>query len=138
MTNTYIQRAHALRAKKYNCAQSVACTFSEEVGLEEELLFQIMEGFGGGMGGHEATCGALSGAVAVISMLTSRGRIEANTKALTYERVSSLVRRFKERARSLVCREILGEDDGKVLLGCEDCIDGAVILVSEFLAEIRK
>jgi C_GCAxxG_C_C family probable redox protein len=116
----------------------VACTFSEEVGLEEKLLFQIMEGFGGGMGGHEATCGALSGAVVVISMLTSKGRIEANTKALTYERVSSLVRRFKERAQSLVCREILGEDDGKVLLDCEDCIDGAVILVSEFLAEIRK
>lgn len=138
MTDTYIQRVHALRAKKYNCAQAVACTFSEEAGLEEELLFQIMEGFGGGMGGHEATCGALSGAVAIISMLTSKGRIEANTKALTYERVSSLAKGFKEKARSLVCREILGEDDGKILLGCEDCIDEAVILVSEFLAGLKK
>lgn len=138
MTDVYIQRVHALRAKKYNCAQAVACTFSEEVGLEEDLLFQIMEGFGGGMGGHEATCGALSGAVAVISMLSSGGRIEANTKALTYERVSTLVKGFKEKAQSLVCREILGEDDGTVLLDCDACIDDAVILVSEFLTELKK
>lgn len=137
MSDRYIQRAHELRQKKYNCAQTVACTFSEEVGLEEELLFQIMEGFGGGMGNHEATCGALSGAVAIISMLTSTGRIEANTKALTYERASVLVEGFKAKAHSLVCREILGEDDGVVLLGCEACIDEAVFLVGEFIRELK-
>lgn len=138
MIDRYLQRAHELRAKQYNCAQSVACAFSEEVGLEEELLFQIMEGFGGGMGSHEATCGALSGATAIISMLTSTGRIEANTKALTYERVANAVAKFKEKATSLVCREILGEDDGIVLLGCESCIDEAVIIVADFLKDLRK
>ncbi|NLZ77343.1 MAG: C_GCAxxG_C_C family protein [Spirochaetales bacterium] len=137
MTDVYIQRVHALRAKKYNCAQAVACTFSEEVGLEEELLFRIMAGFGGGMGGHEATCGALSGAVSIISMLSSGTSVDPEVKALTYQRVASLVKRFKEKAQSLVCREILGEDDGKVLLGCEECIDEAVILVAEFLTELK-
>ena len=48
--------------KGYNCAQSVACTYADLVGLDEATMFKVTEGLGKGMGGTLATCGALSGA----------------------------------------------------------------------------
>ena len=35
----------------YNCAQIVLCSYAEELGIDEETLFRISEGFGAGMGG---------------------------------------------------------------------------------------
>ena len=34
--------------KGYNCAQAVACTYCDLVGLSEETMYKIMEGFGSG------------------------------------------------------------------------------------------
>lgn len=57
------EKAIELHDKGCNCAQAVACAFAEEIGVPEETLFAAAEGFGLGMGGMEATCGAVSGAV---------------------------------------------------------------------------
>ena len=37
--------------KGYNCAQAVACTYCDLVGMDEETMFKLTEGFGAGMGG---------------------------------------------------------------------------------------
>ena len=42
----------------YNCAQAVACTFSDVIGMDEKDVFRMSEGFGFGMGANE-TCGAV-------------------------------------------------------------------------------
>ena len=55
----YVEKARALRSRGYNCAQAVACAFLDQVEVDEKTLFAIMEGFGGGMGGKQATCGAV-------------------------------------------------------------------------------
>ena len=57
------EKAIELHDRGCNCAQAVACAFAEEIGVPEETLFAAAEGFGLGMGGMEATCGAVSGAV---------------------------------------------------------------------------
>ena len=57
------EKAIELHDKGCNCAQAVACAFAEEIGVPEETLFAAAEGFGLGMGGMAATCGAVSGAV---------------------------------------------------------------------------
>ena len=49
--------------KGYNCAQAVACAFAEEMGIDESIIFKMMEGHGLGMGCMEGTCGAITGAV---------------------------------------------------------------------------
>ena len=56
--------------KGYNCAQAVACAFAEEMGIDESIIFKMMEGHGLGMGCMEGTCGAITGAVAVIGAMT--------------------------------------------------------------------
>ena len=57
--------------KGFNCAQAVACTYCDLLGYKEEDVFRMTEGFGAGMGGMQATCGALSGAVLLAGLLLS-------------------------------------------------------------------
>ena len=65
--------AISLHDQKYNCAQSVACAFAEDLNIDPQILFKICEGFGLGMGCMNGTCGAISGAVALLGMKNSDG-----------------------------------------------------------------
>ena len=55
-------QASAKHRNGFNCCQSVACVFADEVGIDESLLYKMGEGFGAGMGTTQGVCGALSGA----------------------------------------------------------------------------
>ena len=72
--------------KGYNCAQAVACAFAEEMGIDESIIFKMMEGHGLGMGCMEGTCGAITGAVAVIGAIKSCGDIEKPVSKETIRR----------------------------------------------------
>ncbi|MDO4293898.1 MAG: C-GCAxxG-C-C family protein [Eubacteriales bacterium] len=126
--------AISLHNRRYNCCQSVVCAFADEVGRDSRTLFEAAEGFGLGMGGMDATCGALSGAVMLAGLANSDGNLEAPaTKADTYRRSRELVERFGQMCGSTVCRQLKGVDTGKVLCSCPDCIQNAVGLVQEVL-----
>lgn len=128
------EKAIALHDKKFNCCQAVACAFASEVGMDEKTVFQAGEGFGLGMGGMDATCGALSGAVMLAGLKNSDGDIDApGTKQDTYKLSRELVTRFKEKTGSTVCRELKGVDTGTVLCSCPDCIRRGVEVVQEVL-----
>ncbi|MDY0288537.1 MAG: C-GCAxxG-C-C family protein [Sphaerochaeta sp.] len=129
----YVQRARALHEKGYNCAQAVACAFLDLVEVDEKTLFAIMEGFGGGMGGKDATCGAISGAVAIASLVSSKGDVASGTKAATYALVEPIVSAFLLENRSLVCKDLRGLETGEVLRSCDLCIDDAVRLTVQVL-----
>ena len=120
--------------KKFNCAQAVACAFSEEIGVDEAVLFKACEGFGLGMGCMECTCGALSGAIMLAGFKNSDGNIaDPGTKAATYQLSKQLVERFREKTGSTVCKELKGIDTGKILRSCPDCIMDGVEAVQEVL-----
>ena len=70
------EKAIELHDKGFNCAQAVACAFAEETGIPEEILFAACEGFGLGMGGMAATCGAVSGAVMLAGLKNSCKNLE--------------------------------------------------------------
>ncbi|MDE6204039.1 MAG: C-GCAxxG-C-C family protein, partial [Lachnospiraceae bacterium] len=112
-----------LHKKKFNCCQSVVCAFSGTVDVDEKTLFQAGEAFGLGMGCMECTCGALSGAMLLAGFKNSDGNTDSPaTKAETYKLAKEMVRRFRERAGSCVCRELKGIETGKLLCSCPDCI----------------
>lgn len=120
--------------KKYNCCQAVACAFADEVGADQETLFKAGEAFGLGMGGMEATCGALSGAVMLAGYKNSDGNLEdPATKADTYKLSREMVKRFQEKTGSTVCKELKGVETGKMLCSCPDCIRCGVEVVEEVL-----
>lgn len=120
----------------YNCAQAVLCSFSEELGVEESLLFSISEGFGAGMGDMQGTCGALSGAYMAAGLMGSSGDVEAGvTKGATYRTVRELTEKFREKNGSHICKELKGMETGQMLRSCSGCIEDAVRLVSAKLCE---
>jgi C_GCAxxG_C_C family probable redox protein len=111
-----IERVKVLRDKGYNCAQAVACTFAEVVNLEERLLWRLSQGFGGGMGGYEGTCGALSGAIMVLSYLNSNQK----SKEEVYAIVKELFDQFEEHFGTTVCKGLKEEEL------CSECIEMGV------------
>lgn len=120
----------------YNCAQAVLCSFSEELGVEESLLFRMAEGFGAGMGDMQGTCGALSGAYMAAGLLGSSGGVEEGiTKGQTYRTVREMTEAFREKNTSHICKELKGLESGQVLRSCPGCIEDAVRLVLTKLCE---
>ena len=128
-----IEKAVENHKEGYNCAQAVACAYCGLTGADEAMVFQMMEGYGAGMGGMECTCGAVSGAVALAGLKNSSGSVKNPTKGATYKLSRELVRRFQEKNGSVICRELKGIGTGTVLRSCEDCVRDAAQLAEEIL-----
>lgn len=128
------EKAIELHNKGFNCAQAVACTFAEELGVSQEVIFAACEGFGLGMGGMEATCGAVSGAVMAAGFKNSCADIEnPATKAATYKLTREITKQFAEKNITLVCKELKGVETGTVIRSCPDCIMDAVEIAEKVL-----
>ena len=105
----YGDRAYAAFFKGYNCCQSVAVAFAEEMGMTEKQALQISAGFGGGFGRMREVCGAVSGMLMVAGLLygyDNPGENDVNKKA-HYQLVQTLAGQFREKIGSIICREIL-------------------------------
>mgnify|MGYP000004783216 CR=1 FL=1 len=136
--STKADMAIAFHDKGYNCAQAVPVHLSG-IGVAEEEMFRIAEGFGLGMGMMEV-CGALSGMMMIIGLENSVGEPEKGrlTKGDTYRKVKEYVKKFQEQNGSYLCRELKGVETGKVLRSCPDCIRDAVALTEEYLAAQKQ
>lgn len=120
--------------KGYNCAQAVACTYCDLVGVEEEMMFRMTEALGLGMGGMAGTCGAVTGACVLAGMKQSTGQLEKpDSKASSYKLSKEIVKQFEEKNQSVVCRTLKGVDTGNVLLPCSECIRDAARLAEKVL-----
>jgi len=119
----------------YNCCQAVACVFADEVGIDESLLYKMGEGFGGGMGTAQGVCGAISGAAMIAGLVYSDGNTEQAglTKAKTTRAAGIMQKKFIERAKRLICRDIKTGNEGKAFTSCADCIRIATEIVEEEL-----
>ena len=127
--------ASAKHRNGYNCCQAVVCTFAEEVGIDESLLYKMGEGFGAGMGTTLGVCGAISGAAMLAGLVHSDGNIEKAglTKPKTMRVAGSMQKKFTEQAKALICKEIKTGNNGRALTSCDDCIRIATRLVEEEL-----
>lgn len=132
---TYVEHATILHGNGHNCAQAVLGAFSDDVGIASSTLFKIAEGFGGGMGNTKGTCGALSGAIMVLSLRSSSGDPEQVTKRSTYALVGDAYERFVEQTGSAVCKDLQGLETGTVLCGCDRCIEVAVAITYDIIRE---
>lgn len=129
-----VEETIARHDKGYNCAQAVACTYCDLVGVDEKTMFRLTEALGLGMGGMEGTCGAVSGACVLAGMKNSTGDLEhPNSKASSYRLSREIVKRFMEQNQSSICKELKGVETGTVLRACPDCIRDAARLAEEVL-----
>ena len=104
----YAERAKSLFTNGCNCAQAVLCAFEDVTHLPAQTAARVAGGFGGGIGRMREVCGAVSGAVMVLGLVTgSDDPKDAQAKAAHYADVQEFARRYREETGSIICRELL-------------------------------
>ena len=137
--------ANQYHERGYSCAQAVACSFADVVGLPVEQLAALCGAFGGGFRAEEL-CGVVSGAAVVIGARWPHKTPEdQEAKALAAEKIKDFHSRFCRRFPSLVCRDLkplesaTEKSPAAMALGIEKTcgvyIVSAVEILEEMLAE---
>lgn len=91
----------------YMCSESIVAAFSSLNGAQAETAIRMSTGFAGGMV-HGKTCGAISGAIMVISLKLGPGITrDQYSKELCIQAIQELFHRFKQRRKTVECRELL-------------------------------
>ena len=138
--------ANEYHDRGFNCAQSVLAANGDKIGLPEQELMSMAGGFGGGAGTGEL-CGAVSGSVMVLGLLTP---VDLEEPVASKQRTVALSRefqkRFAEKFDALRCKELLKKKfapdertPAALQLGitghCSVMIVTAVEILEEMLAE---
>lgn len=123
-------RKHTAVLKKqsgeYNCAQAVACTYCDLVGMDEVSTKNITRAFGSGMGNMEGTCGAITGSAVIIGQA-----FESKPQAMLAMR--EMMTRFQQRNGATQYKMLKGVgNSGVPIRQCNDCVADA----AEFLEDI--
>ena len=142
------QRARGLFLSGYNCAQSLAGAFADELGLDFETAVRLASTFGGGIGRLREACGAVTGMTMVLGMKYGYSVPGDDViKMQTYAMVQELAEKFRAENGSLICRELLGLPEGAgndpkpevrtasyyAKRPCENFIGSAARILSEYI-----
>ena len=101
------ERAVSLFMEGYSCAQSVFGAFSDVTGLDFDTAMRLSSSFGGGMGRMREVSGTCSGMFMVLGLLFGHSDPDPQKKAAVYARVQDVANRFRERNKTIICRELL-------------------------------
>lgn len=112
----------------HNCAQAIACTYCDYVGIDEETMYNLTQGFGAGNGTMEGTCGAISGAEVVIGLINKNS-------GDTMKDSRKIMNEFKEKNKSVLCKDLKGIETGKPLRSCEGCVRDVVKILESIIDE---
>ena len=119
MDNEREERAVWLKHHGHNCCQSVIKALTEDDAaisdVEREVLHRAGAGFRTGMGGMEATCGALCGAVMVAGLKLPDTVVAGKAAKQMHERLKSR------------------RPDGRFVCDCDDCVRHGVRVFGEIM-----
>lgn len=119
--------------KGYNCAQAVACAYSDLYGVDEVEAFRATECFGRGMG-VMSTCGAVSAMAYLVGLKVSDANLDnPKTKLDCYNTLKPMQDAFVEKNQSMECRVLKGVDTGVVLRSCPGCMQDAAEIIEKHL-----
>ena len=103
------QKAEQNFKEGFNCAQSVLCTFSSEIGLSKDTALKTAPPFGGGVCRMSEICGPVTGMLMTLGFLEgSADPKDKDSKDRIYKTGQLLMQKFKEQNGSFICRELLG------------------------------
>lgn len=99
--------ANDYHSQGFNCSQSVLAAFSDLTGLSMQDSCNLAGGFGGGAGTKEL-CGAITGAIMTLGILTPVDLSDpVGSKKRSVALSKEFQRRFSERFGALRCGELL-------------------------------
>ncbi len=109
MTDRVARRSRELFDSGYYCAESVLLAIAEAKGIQSTLIPKIATGFCSGMSRTGGQCGAVSGAIMGLSLLTGRSSPEDSVEE-NYVMARRLIDIFERRFGSTNCRQLIGCD----------------------------
>ncbi len=130
----------------YSCSQAVLSSRCERYGLDQKTAITIATGFGGGMARTGNTCGAVSGAIAIIGLHAGSAKPgDKEAKENTYRIVREFIAEFEDEFGSTNCTELVGchigtaagqeqaRKNGIFENVCPRFVDGAVEILDRIL-----
>ena len=130
-----LELAKELKKSGYNCAQVVACAFSEDYDMDRQVMLRVSEAFGGGMA-MQSVCGAVTGMFMLSGLEKADGNVDKPaTKAQTYKLAKRFQQEFTDKNGTLICKELKSKDGPKGIVDCETCILSAVEMYHNYLKE---
>lgn len=106
-SNKVAQRAEELFQSGLCCSESVLQAVAESRGIKSELIPKIATGFCGGIARTGNMCGALTGAMMAISLVTGRNS-PTEPRELNHKLIQQLMRDFEARFGTTICRDLIG------------------------------
>ena len=104
-----IDRAEFLFMRGFNCCQSVFAAFAPRFGISEKDALKLSCSLGGGIGRMREVCGTVSGISLLVSLCNGNTDPEdSNAKEENYRTVRMLADIFREKHKTIICRELLG------------------------------
>ena len=112
MMKSRVQEAKNKHKNGYNCAQAVACTYCDLLGMDEKTAFRAVEAYGLGIAKRYETCAKFS----------------------TFELGQKMTKQFEDWNTTCCCALLRGTD-GKTdrLRSCRGCVADCARIVEDFL-----
>lgn len=85
--------------KRFHCSQAVLAAGQEKMGAVNEEVVKALGLFGGGISGTCRVCGALTGGIALISSLFSRGNLEQRENPKMWSLGHKFIHAFEDLTR---------------------------------------
>ncbi len=109
------ERAKQLFLEGYNCTQAVVGAFLDVMEIDFDTAMKLASSFGGGFGRMREVCGAFSGLCIVVGCMKGYSDPKAKEeKAEHYRLIQELAEKFRVENGSIICRELLGEESGRL------------------------
>lgn len=124
-----------------NCAQAVAITYADVLGVEKEKAYAMTEMMGSGISGLRDICGAVNAGALVLSAYLSKDSLyEKDHRKENYDLVKEYINRFKEVDGTYACGELLDkrEEGTSKFSSCTECVAKAAELLEEMIEELEN
>jgi C_GCAxxG_C_C family probable redox protein len=103
------QRSRELFMSGFYCAESVLKAIAESQGIQSDLIPRIATGFCSGISRTGGMCGAVSGAIMGISLVSGRNHPNESME-ISYALTQRLLKLFEAQHGSTNCRQLIGCD----------------------------
>lgn len=131
-----VEKAMAIRANKYNCAQTVIGAYEDMVDVPFDDLMKLAESLGGGIAGTGGACGVLTGATIVMGLIKGVSEANPDHKFALNKEVQGLIKEFNDAHGTINCFELKGEVNPQIRLKdstCNELIFETVRLIDKYL-----
>jgi C_GCAxxG_C_C family probable redox protein len=134
MNEETVQKSEEYFNSGYYCAESVLLAISEQQRISSDLIPRIATGFCSGMARTAGMCGAVSGGIMAINLVSGRnvpnGAVDQN-----YRQVRQFIHAFKDAFGSLQCPELIGcdldADEGQIYFTEHNLKEKCILLARE-------